>query len=51
MLARLGSGGGADDATLAASLRMRLNTFLQNVSRARRLLVECLRGRGVEVSP
>jgi len=45
--ARLGSGGGAGDPELAAGLGMRLNTFLQNVTRARQLLAECLRRRGV----
>jgi RNA polymerase sigma-70 factor (ECF subfamily) len=45
--ARLRSGGGAPDATLAAALGMRLNTFLQNVGRARKALAECLRRGGV----
>jgi len=45
--ARLEDGGGAGDPDLAASLGMRLNTFLQNVTRARQLLAECLRRRGV----
>ena len=47
--ARLASGGGAGDPDLAASLGMRLNTFLQNVTRARQLLAECLRRRGVHL--
>ncbi len=47
--ARLASGGGADDTELASGLAMRLNTFLQNVTRARRLLAECLGKRGVDV--
>ena len=52
-LARLEARGGEDDLALAASLRMRLNTFLQNVSRARRSLAECLSSRGadLEISP
>ena len=29
---------------------MRLNTFLQNFTRARKLLAECLRKRGVDLS-
>jgi DNA-directed RNA polymerase specialized sigma24 family protein len=47
--ARLGSAGGIDDDALATTLRMRLNTFLQNVTRARQLLAECLRKRGVVI--
>ena len=47
--ARLSSRGGESDALLAARLGMRLNTFLQNVTRARRQLLDCLRARGVEV--
>ena len=38
--------GGEPDASLAARLGMRLNTFLQNVTRAKRLLLECLERRG-----
>ena len=45
--ARLASAGGAVDPDLAESLGMRLNTFLQNFTRARQLLAECLRRRGV----
>jgi len=45
--ARLAGAGGADDPDLAASLGMRLNTFLQNFTRARQMLAECLRRRGV----
>lgn len=45
--ARLGGAGGAEDLDLAAALGMRLNTFLQNFTRARQLLAECLRRRGV----
>lgn len=47
--ARLASGGGQDDDRLAESLGMRLNTFLQNFTRARKLLAECLGSRGVHV--
>lgn len=45
--ARLASAGAAGDPELAASLGMRTNTFLQNFTRARQLLAECLRRRGV----
>ena len=38
---------GEPDATLAEGLKMRLNTFLQNFTRARRLLAECLKKRGI----
>ena len=47
--ARCESAGGEDDKTLAARLGMRLNTFLQNFTRARRLLAECLMQHGVEL--
>jgi RNA polymerase sigma-70 factor (ECF subfamily) len=39
----------ASDAELAAQANMRLNTFLQNFGRARRMLAECLRKHGVAV--
>jgi DNA-directed RNA polymerase specialized sigma24 family protein len=45
---RLESQGGDDDHTLAARVGMKLNTFLQNFTRARKLLLECLKKRGVE---
>ncbi len=47
--ARLAAAGAEDDAALAARLGMRLNTFLQNVGRARKALAECLRRGGVAV--
>lgn len=47
--ARLASGGGEPDAALAAALRMAVNTFLQNVTRARRALAECLRRGGADL--
>ena len=47
--ARLGARGDEPDALLAARLQMTLNTFLQNFTRARRLLAECLEGRGVDL--
>ncbi|MEM6992628.1 MAG: sigma-70 family RNA polymerase sigma factor [Myxococcota bacterium] len=37
------------DAALAAGLGMKLNTFLQNVTRARKLLAACLGKRGVDL--
>ena len=48
--ARLAAGGGRDDDALAVGLGMRLNTFLQNFTRARRLLAECLGARGIVVA-
>ena len=48
--ARLASGGGQADDDLAAALGMRLNTFLQNVTRARQLLADCLTRRGVTIT-
>lgn len=48
--ARLGGAGGQSDAHLAGGLGMRLNTFLQNVTRARQLLADCLARRGVTVA-
>lgn len=45
---RIFGGESGDDASLAARLGMSLNTFLQNFTRARKLLAECLRKRGVE---
>jgi DNA-directed RNA polymerase specialized sigma24 family protein len=48
--ARLDSGGAESDERLATSLRMRRNTFLQNITRARRLLAECLRRRGIDLA-
>ena len=41
--------GGDDDSALASQIGMRLNTFLQNFSRARKLLAECLGRRGIVV--
>ena len=46
---RLSSGGTEDDAVLAMRVGMKLNTFLQNFTRARKLLAECLKKRGVEL--
>jgi DNA-directed RNA polymerase specialized sigma24 family protein len=36
------------DRELARGVRMKLNTFLQNIVRARRLVAECLEKRGVQ---
>ncbi len=48
--ARLDAAGtGSDDVTLATALNMRVNTFLQNFGRARKLLAECLQKHGVAV--
>ncbi len=47
--ARLDGAGGTEDLDLAEALGMRLNTFLQNFTRARRFLAECLKKRGVAV--
>jgi RNA polymerase sigma factor (sigma-70 family) len=45
--ARLQSEGAEPDQELAARLQMTLNTFLQNFTRARKLLLECLEKNGV----
>ena len=50
LAARLESDRAEPDERLAEGLRMRTNTFLQNVTRARRLLAECLRRRGVDLA-
>jgi RNA polymerase sigma-70 factor (ECF subfamily) len=47
--ARLANGGAEPDEVLATRLGMRLNTFLQNFTRARKLLAECLEQRGVDL--
>ncbi|WP_394841288.1 sigma-70 family RNA polymerase sigma factor [Pendulispora brunnea] len=48
--ARLETGGKEPDHALAVHLSMQKNTFLQNVSRARKLLGECLERRGVRIA-
>jgi len=45
--ARLDADAGEHDAILAERLGMRLNTFFQNVARARKLLLDCLARAGV----
>jgi len=47
---RLTSGGGEPDKVLAARLGMQLNTFLQNFTRARKLLAECLEKNRVDLA-
>ena len=47
--ARLASAGGQDDDDLATALRMKLNTFLQNFTRARQLIADCLGKRGITI--
>lgn len=49
LAARLGSRGGEPDQALAEHLGMRLNTFLQNFTRARRFLRECLKRHGIDL--
>jgi DNA-directed RNA polymerase specialized sigma24 family protein len=41
---------GLPDRQLADGLRMKLNTFLQNIVRARKSLEKCLEGRGVRLA-
>jgi len=47
---RMGAGGAEPDEVLAGRLHMKLNTFLQNFTRARKLLAACLEGRGVALA-
>jgi len=47
--ARLASAGAQDDGDLASALHMTLNTFLQNFTRARQLIADCLGKRGVAI--
>ncbi len=47
---RIESDGTEPDEVLAERLGMRLNTFLQNIVRARKLLGDCLERRGVRLS-
>jgi RNA polymerase sigma-70 factor (ECF subfamily) len=48
--ARLESGGRRADEALAAGLGMTRNTFLQNITRARKLLAKCLERHGVDLA-
>jgi len=47
--ARLVAAGGREDAELADERGMRINTFLQNFTRARKLLAECLGKAGIVI--
>jgi len=47
--ARIESAGAEPDSRLADGLGMRLNTLLQNITRARRLVAQCLQQAGIEV--
>jgi RNA polymerase sigma-70 factor (ECF subfamily) len=49
LAARLESGGVEPDEALAERLGMRVNTFRQNFTRARKLLAECLEKRKVDL--
>jgi RNA polymerase sigma-70 factor (ECF subfamily) len=54
LLARLDDGGRRPDREIAEHLHMRRNTFFQNITRARRLMRECLERHGVtpeEITP
>jgi RNA polymerase sigma factor (sigma-70 family) len=48
--ARVGSGGTTPDEALAEGLGMRRNTFLQNVTRARKLVADCLERHGIDLA-
>jgi RNA polymerase sigma-70 factor (ECF subfamily) len=47
---RLAAAGCESDLVVAKRMKMQVNTFLQNITRARRLLTECLRKRGIDLS-
>jgi len=49
LLLRIESAGGEPDGDLAARLNLRLNTFLQNVTRARRQVALCLERSGARM--
>jgi RNA polymerase sigma-70 factor (ECF subfamily) len=49
LAARLEAAGAEPDDALAERLGMRKNTFLQNFTRARKLLLECLEHHGVDL--
>jgi len=49
LFARLRDGHAAADRDLAERVRMTMNTFLQNVVRARRAVARCLEGKGVKL--
>jgi RNA polymerase sigma-70 factor (ECF subfamily) len=47
---RLATAGHEDDAVIAERLGMRANTFLQNFTRARKMLADCLKGKGIDLN-
>ncbi len=49
LAARLSGAGAEPDEALAAALHMQLNTFLQNFTRARKQIAECLEKRKVDL--
>lgn len=49
LTARLLAGGSEPDEVLAERLAMKKNTFLQNFTRARKFLLECLKKQGVDL--
>jgi len=49
LAARLESGGAEADPVLAERLGMKPNTFLQNFTRARKLLAQCLESKGIDL--
>ena len=48
--ARFGDSGAHHDRDLAERLGMTLNTFLKNIGRARKLLIDCLERRGIRAT-
>lgn len=50
LAARLDGAGGRPDLTLAEGIGMTKNTFLQNITRARQLLLQCLKGSGFDLA-
>ncbi len=50
IVARLAADGVESDETLARGLGMRRNTFLQNVTRARKLVADCLARHGIDLA-
>lgn len=49
LAARLDSASAAPDRELARMLGMQANTFLQNITRARKLMADCLRRAGIDL--
>ena len=48
---RLAGAGALLDSALAERIGMRVNTFLQNITRARKMLAECLQSKGIRLEP